>query len=200
MDLTVEEERGGFVVMRFVHEEVDDQWVNGVAFARLATLDEVIGGSTDIDNCCHLLDPKRLEFTVPAVDHALITKMPGWRDAMAANSAVQKTGKLTETMASFAVDAKTRPPKKVYFNIDKDDTDVKLSTKFFSTGKGETKVEHIKVPFKHEFELKGQKFVSMDILLVWRLCFEGTERPKGQGSTNTKKSAIDEICDLMSGL
>ena len=183
----------------FVHEEIEDQWVNGVAFARLATVEEVIAG--DIDSSCHLVDNKKIEFIVPAVSSALVTKMPSWRDVMTANSNHQKTSKLTETMASFAVDAKTLPPKKVYFSIGKADADVELSNKFFTKSKGGTSVDHIKIPFTHKTAVKDKEFVSMEILLIWRVCFKGTERPKGDGANNnTKKSAIDEICDLMQGL
>ena len=122
MNLSIEEQRGDFVVAPFVHEEVADKWVNGVAFARLASIDEVLSAGDTLESSCHLVTPKQVEFIVPAVNPSIITKMPSWRDVMNANSSAQKTSKLTETMSSFAVDAKTLPPKKVYFNIAKSDT------------------------------------------------------------------------------
>lgn len=198
INLAIEEQRGDFVITPFVHEEVDDKWVNGVAFARLASIDEVIAAGNSLDDHCHLVTPKRVEFKVPAVNPGIITKMPSWRDVMNANAARQKTGKLTETMTSFAVDAKSLPMKKVYFNIGEED--VKLSNKFFTESKGETTVDHIKVPFVHSTSIKGTQYKSMEVLLIWRLCFEGTERPKGDTANNTKKNTIDEICDLMAGL
>lgn len=118
---------------------------------------------------------------------------------MDANSTTQKTSKLVQTLASFAVDAKTMPPKKVIFSISSNE-DVKMSNKFFTERKGESTVDHIKVPFKHKLTIKKNEYTSMQCLLIWRVCFEGTERPKGHGATNAKKNAIDEICDLMSGL
>lgn len=200
INLSTEEELGGFVVVPFVHEEVDEKWVNGVAFTRLASIEEILAAGDSLDSCCQLVDPKTLEFTVPAIDQSIITKMPSWRDVMAANCMQQKTAKLVETLSSFAVNAKTLPAKKVIFNISSNDSDVNMSNKFFTEMKGDSTVEHIKVPFKHKLTVKGKDFESMQCLLIWRICFEGTERPKGLGITNTKKNAIDEICDLMSGL
>lgn len=199
INLAIEEQRGAFVVVPFVHEEVDDQWVNGVAFGKLATIEEVLSG--EIDSACTLVDGKKIEFVVPAVEPSLINMMPSWRKVMTKNVVEQKTKKLAETMSSFAIDAKALPPKKVYFNISNTDEDIELSNKFFTETKGGAKVDHIKIPFKHTTKIKNDQYESLHVLLIWRLCFTGTERPKGDGTqNNTKKSAIDEICDLMSGL
>lgn len=196
INLDVEEQRGGYIVAPFVHEEVNGKWVNGVAFVKPVSLDELKEGV----NACQLVNSKRVEFTAPSVDPIFVNKMVNWKEKMEVHQKAQKTRKLTETISTFAVDAKTLPPRKIFFEIGNED--VLMSNEHFTDpSKGDKHVDFIMVPYEYKSRLGAKRYETAECLLVWRVSFVGTDRPVGDPNSTSqqKKSAIDELVDLMAG-
>lgn len=198
MDLSEEEQLGPLIVIPFIHEEIANKWVSGIAFIKPAvSLDEI---QEDINEAFISTDKRQVEFTMPKTETKFRKRVAKWKSTMTKNKKAQKTGKLKETMASYAVTAGKDKTKFVY-KLSEDDDEVILSNAYFtSRGSGDSKVDHIMVPY--EFDVNGPNgkvYNCFEALLIWRVYFEGTEKPKGDGTPIQLKDKVDELADLLAG-
>lgn len=198
VDLSEEEQLGPLIVIPFIHEEIANKWVSGLAFVKPAvSLDEI---QEDINEAVISQDKRQVEFTMPKTETKFRRCVMAWKAIMTKNKKSQKTGKLKETMASFAVTAGKEKTKYVY-KLSEEDSEVKLSNEYFTArGSGESKVDHIMVPYEYEVKgPKGKVYNCFEALLIWRVYFEGTEKPKGDGTPTQIKDKVDELADLLAG-
>lgn len=199
LDLSEEEQQGPVIVIPFIHEEISNKWVSGVAFVKPAvSLDEI---KEDLNEGYISADKRQFELTIPKTETKFRRHVSKWKTTMKKNQKNQKTDKLKETMASFAVTAGKDKTRVVYRLSDDDNPDVSMSNFYFTArGSGDFKVDHIMVPY--EFESAGpagKKYSCCEALLIWRVYFEGTEKPKGDGNTKQLKDKVDELADLLAG-
>ena len=94
MDLSVEEQHGPLIVIPFIHEEVGNKWVSGVAFVKPAvSLDEI---QEDLNEGFISADQRQFEFTMAKTETKFRKRVAAWKSTMSKNKKSQKTGKLTE--------------------------------------------------------------------------------------------------------
>ena len=184
--------------MPFIHEEVGNKWVSGVAFIKPAvSLDEI---QEDLNEGYIGNDGRQFEFTTARTETKFRKRVSAWKTTMTKNKKAQKTSKLKETMASFAMTAGKDKTKSVYKLCDDEAADVIMSNKYFtSRGSGDHKVDHIMVPYEFEFQMKGTNYKHFEALLIWRVYFEGTEKTKGDGNPTQIKDQVDELAELLAG-
>lgn len=180
IDLSEEEQLGDLIVVPFVHEEVGEKWVNGVAFVKPSVSIEEL--NEDV-NSMQLLDMETVEFTGPKTDTIFANKTAKWKPRMDKYATQQNTIKLKETLSSFAQESKDK--KKVLYKVDH--PDVRLSNEYFTPrGYRDKHIEFEMVPYTYDSKLANKTYEHCECLLIWRVFCIGSARPKGDAAKAQK--------------
>lgn len=168
--------------------------MNGIAFIKPGvTIDEF---QEDV-NSAQLLNETSIEFTMPKTNTIFANKRAIWKAAMDKYYKVQKTKKLKETLVTFAGECKDRT--KAIYKIDPSD-EVTISNEYFTdSGQGEKHVDLDFVPYEYETEANGKRYLTAEVLLIWRVYCVGTARPKGDDASNKPISKMDKLNKMLGG-
>lgn len=188
--------------MPFTDEEVDKQYVNGVAIVRPGTMIEEL---RDKSLTCTLESPTIIKLTSTAVNTPFKKQAKaGWLPVLDKFCAKYKATKFRSVLKSYVGRAKKRKPKITYLELVGDDA--QLSTEFFSVGT-DGAVDFFAIPFDWEHETfskkskKTNKFKHSEALVVWRLSIVGTNRDMGDDEIAAADDGIyDEVADMLASM
>lgn len=198
--LTTEDQLGDFIVLPFADEEVDKQYVNGIAIVRPGTtIDELKDGSLS----CYLVNPRLLKLTSTAVNTPFKKHVKkGWLPVLDKFCTKFKATKFRGVLKSYVARAKKRKPKVTWLELT-DDAD--LSMEYFSVGT-EGNVEFFPIPFDWEHETfskklnKTIKYHHSESLIVWRLSIVGSNRAMDDDDVVADDGFADEVADMLAGM